>query len=81
MDWFYRKPGRLLAQRLNRSLQAAWLGIAKAAARGARGVVGLIQEHHGPEGTLARTWPTGSMALWSTIILAAYLALSYLSQA
>ena len=66
---------------LDQSLDTAWLGIAKAAAHGARGLVGVIHEHHAPEGILARTWPTGSMAFWSTIILAAYLALSYLSQA
>lgn len=81
VDWLYRKPGPLLARRLDQSLDTAWLGIAKAAAHGARGLVGVIQEHHAPEGILARTWPTGSMAFWSTIILAAYLALSYLSQA
>ena len=81
VDWLYRKPGPLLARRLDQSLDTAWLGIAKAAAHGARGLVGVIHEHHAPEGILARTWPTGSMAFWSTIILAAYLALSYLSQA
>ena len=43
VDWFYRKPGPLLARRLDQSLDTAWLGIAKAAARGARGLVGVIQ--------------------------------------
>jgi multicomponent Na+:H+ antiporter subunit D len=37
-----------------------------------------IRRHHGPDGTLARTWPTGSMALWTTVILAMYLILSYI---
>ena len=37
-----------------------------------------IQRYHGPDGILARTWPTGAMAFWMTIMLAAYLILSYL---
>jgi len=37
-----------------------------------------IYRHHGPHGVLARTWPTGSMALWATLLLAAYLILYYL---
>jgi multicomponent Na+:H+ antiporter subunit D len=78
VDWFYRKPGPLLARRLDRSLEAAWLGLVNASANCGHGVVKAIRRHHGPEGILARTWPTGSMALWSTIMLATYLILSYL---
>jgi multicomponent Na+:H+ antiporter subunit D len=36
-----------------------------------------VYHHHGPEGVLARTWPTGQMAFWATVMLAAYLVLSY----
>ena len=78
VDWFYRKPGALLARRLDRWLEAAWLAVADAVALSARALVSVVERHHGPEGILARTWPTGSMAFWSTIMLAAYLVLSYL---
>jgi multicomponent Na+:H+ antiporter subunit D len=78
VDWFYRKPGPLLARRLDRWLEAAWLAVADAVALIARALVSVVERHHGPEGILARTWPTGSMAFWSTIMLAAYLVLSYL---
>jgi len=37
-----------------------------------------IYRHHGPQGILARTWPTGSMAFWATLLLGAYLILYYL---
>ena len=40
--------------------------------------IDAIGRHHGPDGILARTWPTGSMAFWTTVMLAAYLILSYL---
>ena len=36
-----------------------------------------LYRHHGPEGIMARTWPTGSTALWVAILLAVYLLLSY----
>ena len=37
-----------------------------------------IYRYSGPDGALARTWPTGSMAFWTTVVLAMYLILSYL---
>ncbi len=37
-----------------------------------------LRRGHGPEGILARTWPTGSMALWVMLMLLAYLLLYYL---
>lgn len=37
-----------------------------------------LQTRSGPEGWLARTWPTGSMALWVMLMLLAYLLLYYL---
>ncbi|MEJ8571333.1 Na(+)/H(+) antiporter subunit D [Microbaculum marinum] len=36
-----------------------------------------IYRHHGPDGILARTWPTGLMALWTTLLLAAWLVIYY----
>ena len=77
-DWFYRRLGRDLAISLGRSAEAAWFAITGATERGVRAAVAGIRRHHGPEGVLGRTWPTGSMAFWTTIMLAAYLILSYL---
>jgi multicomponent Na+:H+ antiporter subunit D len=37
-----------------------------------------ISRHHGPQGVLARTRPTGTMVLWVAILLASYLVLYYL---
>jgi multicomponent Na+:H+ antiporter subunit D len=77
-DWLYRQLGPALARSLNRWADAAWNGVVSATALGARTMLGAIRRHHGPEGILARTWPTGSMAFWTTVMLAAYLVLSYL---
>ena len=32
-----------------------------------------VYRHHGPQGVLARAWPTGSMAFWATLLLGVYL--------
>jgi multicomponent Na+:H+ antiporter subunit D len=78
VDWFYRRLGVTLAKQLNRAAGAAWSGVARTATRGARIALEGIQRYHGPHGILARTWPTGAMAFWTTLMLAAYLILSYL---
>ena len=76
VDWFYRKLGALLA----RSLDGRWTprGLVSLRQRpGARRSSASSSEHHGPEGILARTWPTGSMA-FGPRSCSAYLVLSYL---
>ncbi len=36
-----------------------------------RALFGALYRHHGPHGLLARTWPTGSLVFWLTVILGA----------
>jgi multicomponent Na+:H+ antiporter subunit D len=77
-DWFYRRLGRSLVESIGRAADATWCRLVNAAVGSLRRIGGELERHHGPEGILARTWPTGSMALWATLMLAAYLILSYL---
>ena len=77
-DWFYRRLGRALAEAIGRAAAVAWGGFVQDATRFASALVSGVQRYHGPDGILARTWPTGAMAFWTTIMLAAYLVLSYL---
>jgi multicomponent Na+:H+ antiporter subunit D len=78
VDWLYRRLGVVVLRQLDRWVQTSWNGFAGAATRSARIIVDWTYRHHGADGILARTWPTGLMALWTTIVLAAYLVLSYL---
>jgi multicomponent Na+:H+ antiporter subunit D len=77
-DWSYRRLGRrtveLLAHALSRLLDA----FGAVAGLGSSRLVTALYRHHGPEGLLARTWPSGSMALWVMILLLAYLLFYYL---
>ena len=77
-DWFYRRLGAGVA---NAAIDyAARVGAAFSGAveRVLRAGAQRIYRHHGPEGVLARTWPTGSMVLWVAILLASYLVMYYL---
>ncbi|MBZ0147654.1 MAG: Na(+)/H(+) antiporter subunit D, partial [Pseudorhodoplanes sp.] len=77
-DWFYRRAGRGLALATGHLAERAWRFVAACGARAAREAVVTVERGLGPQGILARTWPTGVMAFWTTIMLAAYLILSYL---
>jgi multicomponent Na+:H+ antiporter subunit D len=78
VDWLYRGIGVVVIRTLDRTAEAAWHAIASAATRSARTIAGTVRQVHGPDGVLARTSPTGSMAFWTAVVLLAYLVLSYL---
>lgn len=79
VDWFYRKLGIALTRALDRWAEIVWNAVVSGVVLGAHRVLAGVRRYHGPDGVLARTWPTGAMAFWMTIMLAAYLVLSYLS--
>lgn len=72
-DVTYRKWFPALVRGLGRVFVPLWNGtIGALTRRGQRIAYGLFKTH-GPEGTLARTWPVGSMVLWVAILLAVFL--------
>jgi multicomponent Na+:H+ antiporter subunit D len=76
-DWIYRRLGRDLA-RGSAAVLAAWLASGGQTARAVSDrSIATLRRYHGPVSPLARTWPTGSMALWVMILLLAYLLLYY----
>ncbi len=40
--------------------------------------IAAVYRHHGPQGALARTWPTGSTVVWVAVLLSVTLILYYL---
>jgi len=78
VDWLYRKLGPSLCAGIAGRLARALVAIGRSASSLRSRVLGALHRHHGPQGVLARTWPTGSMALWAVILLLAYLLLYYL---
>jgi multicomponent Na+:H+ antiporter subunit D len=78
LDWIYRRLGRDLARASANAVSARLAAGGRAVRVLSDRSIAALQRHHGPESTLARTWPTGSMALWVVILLLAYLLFYYL---
>jgi multicomponent Na+:H+ antiporter subunit D len=77
VDWIYRGFGRALFRNLNLWGDIVWQELSRLAARATAALLAGVYRYHGPHGALARTWPTGAMAFWTTMMLAAFLILSY----
>lgn len=78
VDWFYRRPGYDAALRLNAAAVRLRAWLVDWSVAQARRIGRTIHRHTGPDGVLAVTWPTGNMAFWVTVILAAFLIVAYL---
>lgn len=77
-EWIYRRVVPATVRKLSslgQPLQAALhINVVKYCAN----CMGGLIRHHGPQGILARTWPTGSTVLWVAVLLGAYLILYYI---
>jgi multicomponent Na+:H+ antiporter subunit D len=77
-DWFYRKFLKEISGEFTLRTSAAreeheqqvWMAL--------RRLVDRLYRHHGPQGLLARAWPTGSMVIWVAVLLGLSLALYYI---
>jgi multicomponent Na+:H+ antiporter subunit D len=76
-DWVYRRLLPDVAEALRREGQKAWRASLGAFARRFNAILATLSEHHGPQGVLARTWPTGSMLLWVAVLLAVFMLARY----
>jgi multicomponent Na+:H+ antiporter subunit D len=77
-EWFYRRLGRQVLFGLRWAAEGAWGSIVRGIGHGLSAIVTRLHRHYGPDGLLARPWPAGTMAFWTTVMLAAYLVLFYL---
>lgn len=76
-DWFYRIPGRSLVLWVAAATKAIWnLSWRLFSERFSR-AMSRIYTVHGPEGQLAKSWPTGFMALATAIVLGLVLLLAF----
>ena len=77
-EWFYRRLAPRAARRVGWFVSRTGDAATRALRGGNKALMRSVFRHYGPEGTLARTWPTGSMVLWVAVLLAASLVLYYL---
>jgi len=78
VEWLYRRLAPRWVRHCTQGLTAVSDTLGQAAQNASRVVMRSVVRHYGPEGTLARSWPTGSMVLWVAVLLAASLILYYL---
>ena len=78
VDWFWRRLGYDVVQAVNVASERAWDRFTSLVGTTAKILQDRLYRHHGPDGIFGRTWPTGTMAFWTTIMLGAYLILTYL---
>jgi multicomponent Na+:H+ antiporter subunit D len=78
VDWLWRRLGRDLMAKLDTWAGHAWDSSARTLTAASLAALDRLHRHHGPAGVFGRTWPTGAMAFWMTVMLGAYLILAYL---
>jgi multicomponent Na+:H+ antiporter subunit D len=78
VDWLYRCLAPLVGRDLDRMAGNAWQRLVTWAWLSAVYLGYQLHRHHGPEGVFGRTWPTGTMAFWTTVMLTLYLVLANL---
>jgi multicomponent Na+:H+ antiporter subunit D len=77
-EWTYRRLAPRAINALARAAVTADRTVRSTVLRRVDAVIAGLYRHHGPQGVLARSWPTGSMVLWVAILLVLYLVLYYL---
>jgi len=77
-DWFYRKFFKEIGSEFTSRSSIVREAREQQVMVWAYRFVDRLYRHHGPQGTLARAWPTGSMVLWVAILLGLSLVLYYL---
>lgn len=76
-DWAWRRVGFDALRGLGWAARLSWDLLSQAVRDVSGDLVRLLSAQYGPTGTLARTWPSGSMTIWMTLMLLAFLAFSF----
>ena len=76
-DWFYRRPIGMLSRAVSDHTARAHGNALADLQVGLGQVIAQIFRVHGPQGVLARTWPTGSMVLWAAVLLGGVLLIYF----
>ncbi len=77
-EWAYRRLAPRVVRVVGEAVARVDRGIRGAVLGGIRSGLDVAARGHGPHGPLARTWPSGSMVLWTAILLAAFLVFAFL---
>jgi len=76
-DWFYRRFATKIIDGLASFIGNADRGFRQRTMNSLNALLDFVWHHHGPEGSMARTWTTGNMVLLVTVFLAILLVFSF----
>ena len=76
-DWIYRRMCPAILRFLDEIVRHMHLRALLRTQVRLRQFIATIHRHHGPQGALARTWPTGSTVLWVAVLLCVTLIFYY----
>ncbi len=77
-DWFYRKFLKEISNEFTLRTSAAREQREEQLWSAVQRLIDNLYKHHGPQGMLARDWPTGSMVIWVAVLLGLSLTLYYI---
>nr|WP_325250742.1 Na(+)/H(+) antiporter subunit D [Amylibacter sp.] len=76
-DWTYRKALPKVLAYCAWVVASVWNGLLTFGLNRFYGITAGLYKSYGPEGRIARVWPTGSMVLWIAALLAAALLVNF----
>lgn len=78
-DWSYRRLAPAVVRGVSAAISAGQRLLARGWSRLLQAVVATVRRLHQPGGLLARTWPSGTSALWMMVLLLGLLLSGYLA--
>ena len=76
-DWFYRRFGTYALSIGAIVARWAWSGVDFGWQRSLSIIERTAQKYYGPNGVMGRSWPTGQMAFWATVMIGGYALIGY----
>ncbi|MEM9146175.1 MAG: Na(+)/H(+) antiporter subunit D [Pseudomonadota bacterium] len=77
VDWLWRRPGRVIVNALHRAWMASYAGLSDGFLSGLGRMMEKLYRTHGPDSMMARTRPSGYMALWMTVLLCGFMVFAF----
>jgi len=76
-DWFYRRFGNYALMLGATVARWAWGGVEYGWRYALQSIERFAHKYYGPDGAMGRSWPTGQMAFWATVMIGAYALIGY----
>ena len=76
-DWSYRWLLPRMIRAVSGAIARVWNGALGFLTNRIKNIIAGLYQSHGPEGSMASSWPTGAMVIWISVLLGATLIVSF----